>query len=154
MPLASLEYACRCASLLLLQDARAVATCVLQATQVLHSQGLVHSDIRMENVLWVDDQHAMLIDLENCRHAAAEVPKGLKLTDWDDGTLEQRSSKHFYTAASDLYQLGRLLQKLPAAFVASDSARAFIQMLRSKRALDGGALTAEAALQHQWMQQQ
>ena len=66
----------------------------------------MHSDLRLANLVWLDNEHCMLIDLENCRRASAPVPDGFRLKDWDNDTLEKgpgKTKKRYYTPASDLY---------------------------------------------------
>ena len=134
----------------LIQDVRRVAWTCLKAVDVLHRVGIVHSDLRLANLVWLDNEHCMLIDLENCRRSSTPVPSGFRLKDWDKDTLEKgpgEKNEWYYTPASDLYQIGRMLQGLlkPGWSMA---ARSFVGLLLSK---GGGKLDVKAALAHEWL---
>lgn len=138
------------------QDARSLVWACLRAVQVLHKAGLVHSDIRLSNTVWLNEKHCMVIDLEHCRKANKALPDNCKrLKDWDDGTLELKKKKYFFTPASDLYQIGRMLQKLWKSSWSPESA-SFLALLLSKKTPadlgnDSSSLSANTALQHLWM---
>ncbi|EFJ05309.1 hypothetical protein SELMODRAFT_431692 [Selaginella moellendorffii] len=97
---------------------------VLSALDALHSQGLVHRDVRLENVICVDYSHDgnfVLIDLEGVKEADSEVGDAFRLVDWTRETLVWRSSSSeakrkrptgVYAKTSDLYQLGVMLKGL------------------------------------------
>ncbi|EFJ25811.1 hypothetical protein SELMODRAFT_413795 [Selaginella moellendorffii] len=97
---------------------------VLSALDALHSQGLVHRDVRLENVICVDysnDGNFVLIDLEGVKEADSEVGDAFRLVDWTRETLVWRSSSSeakrkrptgVYAKTSDLYQLGVMLKGL------------------------------------------
>jgi len=76
------------------QDARSLVWACLRAVQVLHEAGLVHSDIRLSNTVWLNEEHCMIIDLEHCRKANKALPDNCEpLKEWDDGTLELTKKK-------------------------------------------------------------
>ena len=127
------------------QDARHVAVACCKAAHVLHEAGVVHSDFRLPNVVWLADSHCIVIDLEHARFADEPVHKQLK--DWVDATYDTVENARCYTRRSEMHQIGRLVQQvLPINH--SPSAAAFVQALLDK------SLTAEVALQHPWLQQQ
>ena len=138
-----------------MQDARNVARASMMAASVLHKAGIVHTDFRVENFVWLDDEHCMVIDLETCRSASDPLPPDCTfLRDWDNSTLELgEGGKLFFTPASDLYQVGRMLQKLLKA-VWSQAARSFVDMLlRSRQGQGHQGLDADEALKHEWFAQ-
>lgn len=95
----------------------------------------------------------MVIDLELCRRADSKLPDNCPpLEGWDNLTLEQRGDGNYYTPASDLYQIGLMLQKLTVQL--SPLAHAFIGLLISKQSADqlNQPLTADEALRHEWLQ--
>ena len=139
-------------------------SCVMSA-KVLHGAGIVHSDFRLPNVVWLDEEHCMVIDLEHCKSATEPLPDGCaELSGWTADTLEKRHEKSYFTPASDLYQIGRMLQQLMTDDW-SDTGRSFVDMLHSKSAPQQQAaqrgrkrkravpLTADAVLAHEWLQQ-
>jgi len=138
------------------QDARHLVWACLKAVHVLHEAGLVHSDIRLSNTVWLNEEHCMVIDLEHCRKADRALPDNCeRLKEWDDGTLELKNGKYFFTPASDLYQIGRMLNKLWKISWSPESA-SFLALLLSKKKHDGqgndwSSLSANTALQHSWM---
>lgn len=129
------------------QDCRRLGWACCKALQVLHAAGITHTDIREENTVWLGDDDAMLIDLEYCRVEKSPLPDGLTLRGWDDGTLDMASGKKRYTAASDMYSLGKMLHRLLAAVPGNLSALAddFTRKLMAKE------LTAAQALAHDWL---
>jgi hypothetical protein len=121
------------------QDLRNVARCVCEALRVLHTNGLVHRDIRLENIVQTSQHQFVLIDLE----AAAVCPNevgGFSLRNWSSDTLDDG----VYTKMSDMYQLGRLLVSMRECLNTTD-AESFIQQLLSKN------LSAEVALNDIWL---
>ena len=56
----------------MLRDLRAATHAVIQAAAVLHSNGLVHCDLRADNILW-DQDKPFLTDLEQVHKACFEV---------------------------------------------------------------------------------
>lgn len=130
-----------------------MAWACVQAASVLHAADIVHTDFRLQNVVWLADDHCMVIDLELCRSATAPLPSNFsRLHDWTDHTLEVKGGESYFTTASDLYQIGVMLQRLLQQSW-SQHAHAFVAMLISKRlpASQGAqALTAEAAMCHEW----
>lgn len=93
---------------------------VSQASEALHRNHLVHRDVRLDNIVQLNDSF-MLIDFETVGHATAQpLPAGFDhVTGWDDNTLEGGQ----YTAMSGLYSLGRLMgTDLLGLFEASEEA--------------------------------
>ncbi len=77
------------------------------------------------NVVWQDlvrRDAAILVDLDLACGSSAELPENFSLAEWDEGTLD--STRH-YTAASDVYQAGKLLQALAADKPWAGSAKQF-----------------------------
>lgn len=102
-----------CSALHALQDVKRLASSCLRAVSVLHAAGVVHTDLQLANTVWLDEEHRTVIDLELCRMADTRLPSDVPpLTSWDDSTLEVCGDAKFFTPASDLYQIGRLLQQL------------------------------------------
>lgn len=127
-------------------DAQRVAISCLHAARALHEKGLVYTDFRKDNIVWLSEEHCMVIDLETCRLADQPLPQPVHmLRDWDEGTLEKREDNSYFTPASDLYQIGKMLRPLQPV-QQSQLGGAFVQLLMSKT-----ATTAEA-LQHIWLQ--
>ena len=130
-----------------IQAFKAVGRGVLRGLSVLHSKRLCHRDPRAPNVVW---QHPLrrdaviLVDLDLAcsSSSSAKLPENFSLTDWDEGTLD--STRH-YTAASDVYQAGKLLQALAADKPWAGSAKQFCDDLLSKQ------LTAVKALRHSYL---
>jgi hypothetical protein len=76
-----------------------------------------------------------------------------RLAEWDDGTLEASEGREFFTSASDIYQIGRMLHS-----VRQDSwscqFSSFVTMLLSKKVHSEGVevpLDGTRALQHEWI---
>lgn len=139
-------------------------SCVMSA-KVLHEVGIVHSDFRLPNVVWLDEEHCIVIDLEHCKSATTPLPDGCaQLSGWTANTLEEQGGKSYFTPASDLYQIGCMLRHMMPADC-SDTGRSFVAMLLSKsvpqqqagtgqgKRRRAEALTADAALAHEWLQQ-
>ncbi len=134
---------------------------ILHALDKLHSLGLVHQDLRLENVLWRPQGKPFLTDLElaakndqkvkklalyftqavSCipHMPMFQVPDNIQFSEWDHGTLETRR----YTFGSDLYQVGRIMAKFSQL---SDEGVAFRDQLLSKK-----LGTATEALKHGWI---
>ena len=117
----------------------------------------MHTDLRLRNTVWLDEQHCMVIDLEHCRVAGTALPAGVPcLEGWDDQILEVLpNGKNVFTAASHLYQIGRLLKELGLeAFQQSQLAQECVQMLLGKKsvATPGQPLMVEEALLYAWLQ--
>lgn len=142
-----------------MQDARNLARACLQSASVLHAVGIVHTDLRLHNTVWLSEDHCMVIDLECCRRAEEPLPEDFEpLRAWDSNTLEERDGQLYFTPASDLYQIGIMLGKVLRQDW-SPAAHAFVGLLRAQRLSQGlggqggEVLTASAALQHEWLQQ-
>ncbi|CAK9193437.1 unnamed protein product [Sphagnum troendelagicum] len=125
------------------QSIRTMAKNVCEALSVLHKAGLVHRDVRLPNVVQVSQEQFMLIDLETVAASPFQLPQGFQyFREWSIEMLEG----NLYTPMSDMYQLGRLLEKdvhwMPEI---SESALQFIRKLRSKEC------TALMALSDPWL---
>lgn len=59
----------------LLQDVQALAICCCKAASLLHQAGVVHRDIRLDNVAQLGKHRYMLLDLET---VAAAGPGALR----------------------------------------------------------------------------
>ena len=128
-----------------IQSFKAVGRGMLQGLSVLHSKGLRHRDPRAPNVVWqhpVQRDAVILVDLDLACGSSVALPDNFRLTDWDEGTLD--STRH-YTAASDVYQAGKLLQALAADKPWAGAAKQFCDDLLSKK------LTAVDALRHSYL---
>jgi hypothetical protein len=127
------------------QSIRMMAKNVCEALSVLHEAGLVHRDVRLPNVVQVSQEQFMLIDLETVAASPFRLPEGFEyLREWSIEMLEGS----FYTPMSDMYQLGRLLEKekdVHWMIEISESAVQFIRKLRSKKC------TAAMALSDPWL---
>jgi len=142
------------------QDARCVALACLKSACVLHEAGIVHTDFRLQNIVWLDEEHCMVIDLEDCRAAMEPLPARFRqLIAWDECTLEQRGDQLYFTYASDLYQVGLMLAEVLQPDW-SPAAHAFVGMLRSARRPPAGGQqddapvpTARSSLEHEWLSQ-
>lgn len=143
-----------------LQDARCVALACLKSARVLHEAGIVHTDFRLQNIVWLDEEHCMVIDLEDCKAAMEPLPARFRqLIAWDECTLEQQGDQLYFTYASDLYQVGLMLAEVLQPDW-SPAARAFVGMLRSARRPPAGGQqddarvpTAHSSLEHEWLSQ-
>jgi hypothetical protein len=89
-----------------------------------------------------------LLDLEMCVREDQGALPAAGLASWDAGTLVDGR----YVAASDLYELGRMLQDHHLC-VTSAQGRQFLDLLaRPARALQADGVTAGALLGHPWLQ--
>ncbi len=113
------------------QSIRMMAKNVCEALFVLHETGLVHRDVRLPNVVQVSHEQFMLIDLETVAASPFRLPEGFQyFRGWNIEMLEGS----FYTPMSDMYQLGRLLEKDVHWMVEiSEFALQFIKKLTSKK---------------------
>lgn len=154
------KHAGICCSRCAVQDARNLIRSCLRAVRVLHAAGVVHTDLRLANTVWLDEKHCMVIDLEYCRSAKKRLPNDVPyLVSWDDGLLlEERGGGRYYTPTSDLYQIGRLLEQVQEEQpqLQSELASDFVRLLkgRTSAADPSKPLTAEEALQHAWLQEE
>lgn len=127
-----------------MQECQRLGRACCEALKVLHAAGITHTDIREENTVWLGDDDAMLIDLEQCRFESSDLPDGMRLCGWDSCTLDDGNR---YTYSSDMYSVGlmlqRLLTRLPSR--ASAAAEDFTHKLIAKE------LSAEEALSHEWL---
>ena len=129
-----------------MQDCKRLGWACCKAVELLHGAGITHTDIRVDNTVWLSDRDAMLIDLERCRYEAVAIPDGLMLNGWDSNTLQkEQSGKKRYTTSSDMYSIGKMLERLLVGKNMSDAAADFIHRLLGKK------LTAKQALDHEWL---
>ena len=88
-----------------------------------------------------------LLDLEMCVRVEHAWQPAQRPASWGTNALVEGS----YVAASDLYQLGRMLQD-HSSHVATPQGCEFLSLLASPaQALQAGAVTAESLLQHAWL---
>ena len=132
----------------LLQDVRALAICCCKAASLLHQAGVVHRDIRLDNVAQLGKHRYMLLDLETAAAANARALPStfIPFTGWGNSVLD--SHKRF-TTMSDMHLIGALLEEVfSASGIASAAAsRALIDKLKRK------LLSATAALNDPWLAQ-
>ena len=139
---------------------RAAAHGVLHGLAALHAAGVVHCDLRWDNVACEPaatpaQRRYFLLDLEACRHANAAVTPGTELHGWSDRTLEVgvaaggAAAPRHYTAASDMECLGRMLRHCAGARSLSAPGQAFFARLAV--ATHSARPTAEQALQDPWI---
>lgn len=131
----------------LLQDVQALALCCCKAALLLHQAGVVHRDVRLDNVTQLGRHRYMLIDLETVAAAdAAALPPTFSLTGWGSSTLD---SHRRFTPESDMHQIGALLDEVFSTngIAGAAAAGAFIDKLKRK------LFSAAAALQDPWLAQ-
>ena len=129
---------------------RAMTKDVVSGLDWLHHADYLHRDIRHPNILYdpVIKQY-ILIDFEHGAKAKAEAGNGeieiygdnAPLAAWDDGTLDDG----LYTAMSEMYQLGKLLNEEFGYLIFSDQGKDFVKKLKEKK------MIAEEALKHEWI---
>jgi len=121
---------------------REMTKCVLAGLVRLHEKKFVHRDIRLPNILYVPDSPEnskyVLIDFEHGGYDKQKPNEPLR--DWDENTL---TSGKRYTLRSDIYQLGKLLEK--HSDLMTTTGASFVNRLKSKY------MSATAALQHPWI---
>jgi hypothetical protein len=106
----------------------------------------VHRDLRWENCACDLSWRYFLLDLELC--APAGQQPSFRLVGWSDDALVAGC----YTPASDLHQLGLLLQSVLPAGTLSTEARAFLAALAWPAAtLEQQQRTAHTLLQSPWI---
>jgi serine/threonine protein kinase len=127
------------------QDLRDVARACCKAAQILHNAGIVHRDLRKENIVCLAPGKWMVIDLEHAAKADQTVPPDYHLIAWDDNTLDVQGQQRRYTRASDMYLIGCLLAKVGATSM-SHQAQQFVDRLKAK------SLSAADALGDPWLQ--
>lgn len=136
----------------LVQDLRSLAAACCKAAATLHAEGIVHRDLRLDNVVRLGKERWMVIDLELCGADGAPLPIAFGLNSWPDGVTELlppagggAAQQHVYNAASDMALIGHMLAKCAVRVKISDEGQAFIGRLKRKQ------LTAEQALEDPWL---
>jgi Protein kinase domain len=127
------------------QDLRDIARACCKAAQILHNAGIVHRDLRKENIVCLAPAHWMVIDLEHAAKADQIVQSDYRLVAWDDNTLDVQGQQLLYTRGSDMYLIGCLLAKVGANSM-SHQAQQFVNRLKAK------SLSAADALGDPWLQ--
>ena len=129
----------------LLQDVRALAVCCCKAASLLHKAGVVHRDVRIDNVAQLGKHRYMLLDLETAAtaHAGALSPT-YSLTHWGNSVLD---SPRRFTTMSDMHLIGVLLEDVftTSGIASAAAAQAFIDKPKHK------LLSATAALNDPWL---
>ncbi|KAG9295282.1 hypothetical protein G9A89_021213 [Geosiphon pyriformis] len=124
------------------ETTRVMTRSLLTGLKTLHEKDFVHRDIRSSNIIYDSNNSQgyeyVLIDFEHGGKINEKFDS--LLTNWDEGTLDENN---LYTTLSDMYQLGKLLERLNT--VSSDDGKDFISKLKKKM------LGADAALQHPWI---
>ena len=127
------------------QDLCDIARACCKAAQILHDAGIVHRDLRQENVVCLARARWMVIDLEHAAKTDQVVQSNYKLIAWDDNTLDRQGQQHIYTRRSDMYLIGCLLAKVGATSM-PPQAQQFVDRLKAK------SLSAADALSDPWLQ--
>ena len=130
------------------QELRELALACCLAAKTLHAAGVVHRDLRLENVVRLDEHHWCVIDLEHAGEADRALPIDYKLRVWDETVTEPMTPvtgdtpvEHRYTTLSDMVLIGRLLRSAIAPnAVLSPYFASFLDRLAHKQ------LSAEEAL--------
>ena len=132
-------------------ELRMAAHGLLHGLDALHAAGLVHRDVRLDNVARCERGKYFLIDLEACARAGAAPPHDRHLRCWDSHTLEAPPGGHapVYTCASDVHLLARLLLDAASTLVVSDEGRRFLARLSVRDA--AARPTAVEALEDGWI---
>ena len=118
---------------------------VCQTVDRLHRRGILHLDIKPQNVVWSTDGRATLLDFGLARWMGDAPPGGLRLQPRSSGTLGYMAPELFgagaATEASDWFSVGAmgwelLVGRLPAAMppkpipFEDESSRALIRLFR------------------------
>ena len=131
----------------LLQDVQALAIRCCKAALLLHHAGVVHRDIRIDNVAQLGKHRYMLLDLETAAAArAGALSPTFSLTNWGNSVLDPQRR---FTTMSDMHLIGVLLDNVfsTSGIASAAAARAFIDKLKRK------LLCATAALNDPWLAQ-
>eukprot|EP00198_Chlamydomonas_reinhardtii_P001927 XP_001691263.1 predicted protein [Chlamydomonas reinhardtii] len=112
-------------------EARDMIHGLLHGLAALHKAGFVHRDLRWDNVACCarEPRRWFLIDLECSAAADAEVLTGFQLMGWETGVTLVNGR---YTRESDIYQLGRLVEKACERLELSDAAKEFMSALLTR----------------------
>ena len=115
------------------QDLRDIARACCKAAQILHNAGIVHRDLRKENVVCLAPGKWMVIDLEHAAKADQTVLPEYQLIAWDDNTLDVQGQQRRYTRASGMYLVDCLLAKVVGATSMSHQAQQVVNRLTAKQ---------------------
>ena len=138
----SVWQSCGC----LVQTFKAAARGLLRALNALHSEKLVHCDVKAENVVWSDNKSwkaVVLVDLDMVCKENTAMPEERRLTSWDAAATLDRHGR--YGKESDVYEAGKLLKGLAAGQPWSASVASFCNELIAKKP------TIPAALAHPYL---
>ncbi len=111
----------RSAGALPLSEARSIASQLCAALQAVHSAGVIHRDVKSNNIMLVTRQgtaQAVLMDLGLACHAAPQSPADSTVTAPGavEGTSEYMAPEQFegshLTPAADIYALGVVLYEM------------------------------------------
>lgn len=86
-----------------------VAHAVSQALLQVHHQGMLHRDIKPDNIVCTKDQRTILIDFGSARESTGKTQSMTRLVSPGYSPLEQYSSQGRYGPYTDLYALGATL---------------------------------------------
>ena len=131
-------------------DLRAAPHGLLHGLAALHAAGIVHRDVRWENVARSEHFKYFLIDLESCAWEGGAPACSLGC--WRSQTLEAApDGTARYTSASDIHLLGLLLDSVVHKLQPrlSTAGRDFLGRLLKDDASE--RLSATAALEHAWI---
>ena len=132
-------------------ELRDAAHGLLHGLAALHAVGIVHRDLRWDNVARSEGFKYFLIDLEACAREGGAPTCRLKC--WQSQTLEAApDGTERYTSASDIHLLGILLDSVAHKLhhpPMSCTGRAFLDGLLNDDAAQRPSATA--ALEHAWI---
>ncbi|GEM46961.1 protein kinase domain-containing protein [Deinococcus cellulosilyticus] len=86
-----------------------VAHAVSQALNPVHQAGMLHRDIKPDNIVQTKDQRTILIDFGSARKSTGQTQSMTQLVSPGYSPLEQYSSQGKYGPYTDLYALGATL---------------------------------------------
>lgn len=108
---------------------KAAMRCALTALAALHANGFVHRGVRPPNILFAGGNQWLLVDFEAADRAGSVMPAGLI----DDAHLppevQAGNPRKRYTAAGDMYCLGKVMQVWSKPAWLDDAGRALLAAL-------------------------